>query len=360
MNKKQWEWQRLAAHLESEHDAILLTSTPDQQWLSGFPAEDALVVVMSGRAAFFTDSRYIEAAERDVTMMEVVLFRRQSEAVHDWLKEAGARRLFVQTRHISLASFAAWKKVLPEVEVLAHPAVDEWLTDLRAVKTPEQLEFMRQAQKLTDDGFAYILERIEAGRTERDVALDLEFFIRRAGAEGVAFDFIAVAGENGSLPHGVPGERVIRRGDFVTMDFGARVNGWRADMTRTVAVGEVADWQREIYDTVLKAQENCLRSIRAGMTSAAADALTRDVIEAAGYGAYFGHGTGHGVGLEVHEAPSVSPRGGDYVLRAGEVVTVEPGIYLPGRGGVRIEDMVVLTADGCENFTKSPKNLIIL
>ena len=359
MSERLWEWQKLAAQLH-KGEAALLTAKPDQRLMTHFPADDALVVVAADAAALFTDSRYIEAAEKAVEAMEVVLIKKMSDSVREWLAQKGVSRLFVQAADMSLAAFEGWKAALPAVELVADDSLDNWLLDLRAVKTPEQVEAIRRAQALTDECFSYILPRITAGRTEREVALDMEFAMRKAGAEGVAFDFIVVAGENGSLPHGVPGDRVIQKGDLITMDFGARVDGWHSDMTRTVAVGDVADWQREIYETVLKAQETCLATLKAGITCAAGDAAARDVIAAAGYGAYFGHGTGHGVGLEIHEAPSLSPRGGERLLRVGEVVTVEPGIYLPGKGGVRIEDMVVITADGCENLTKSPKNLIIL
>lgn len=354
-----WEWQRLAEHFEKGEGA-LITATPDQRLLTHFPVDDAHVLVAADGAVLVTDSRYIEAAQRDVRSMEILCPKKFNEEVAAWLARHEVSRLHVQAGHVSLSSFGWWKTVLPQVELVGDGALDGWLAALRTVKTPEQIEAIRRAQALTDEGFAYILERIEAGRTEREVALDLEFAMRRAGAEGMAFDCIVVAGENGSLPHGVPGDRVIRRGDLITMDFGAKLDGWHSDMTRTVAVGEVADWQREIYDTVLKAQEACLRGLKAGVTCAAGDALARDVIKAAGYGAYFGHGTGHGVGLQIHEAPSLSPRGGDRPLQVGEIVTVEPGIYLPGKGGVRIEDMVVITENGIDNLTKSPKNLIIL
>jgi len=354
-----WEWQQLATRL-GEGEGALITAAPDQRLLTHFAVEDATVLVARDAAVLVTDSRYIEAATRDVTMMEVLCPRRFYDEIRDWLAAHGVSRLQVQTRQMSLSSFAAWQKALPSVTVDNSGALDGHLAALRTVKSPEQIDAIRRAQALTDEGFAYILTRIEEGRTEREIALDLEFYMRRQGADGMAFDCIVVAGENGSLPHGVPGDRPLCRGDLVTMDFGAKLDGWHSDMTRSVAVGEVADWQRAIYDTVLKAQETCLASLKAGMTCVAGDALARDVIKAAGYGEYFGHSTGHGVGLQIHEAPSLSPGGGERLLQAGEVVTVEPGIYLPGRGGVRIEDMAVITADGIENLTKSPKNLIIL
>ena len=354
-----WEWQQLAARFE-EGEGALITATPEQRLLTHFAVEDATVLVARDAAVLVTDSRYIEAATRDVKAMEVLCPRRFYDEIRDWLAAHGVSRLQVQARQMSLASFAAWKNALPAVTLSNSGRLDEWLAAIRTVKSVDQIAAIRAAQALTDDGFSYILTRMEAGRTEREIALDLEFYMRRQGADGMAFDCIVVAGENGSLPHGVPGNRPLRRGDLVTMDFGAKLDGWHSDMTRTVAVGEVADWQREIYDTVLAAQTACLNGLKAGMTCAAGDALARDVIKAAGYGDYFGHSTGHGVGLQIHEAPSLSPGGGERVLQAGEVVTVEPGIYLPGRGGVRIEDMAVITADGIENLTKSPKNLIIL
>jgi len=356
---ERYEWQRLAACLPEKGDGVLVTAAPDMRLLTGHHAEGA-VMVTKEEACFFTDSRYIEASEKAIGSMPCVCFSRLSDSLRDWCEAQGVRRLFLQAEHMSLAGFARWREALPGVEVTDSDAADGWLTELRTVKSPAQVEAIRAAQKLTDDGFSYILSRIEPGRTEREVALDLEFAIRRAGAEGVAFDFIVVAGENGSLPHGVPGDRVIRKGDLVTMDFGAKLNGWHSDMTRTVAVGEPADWQREIYETVWKAQTSCIAALKAGITCRAGDAVARDLIGAAGYGAFFGHGTGHGVGLEIHESPTLSPRGGDRPLRAGEIVTVEPGIYLPGKGGVRIEDMVLITDEGCEDLTGSPKNLIIL
>ncbi len=354
-----WEWQRLAARL-GEGEGALITAPPDQRLLTRFAVEDATVLVARDAAVLVTDSRYIEAAARDVKAMDVLCPRRFYDEVRDWLAAHRVTRLHVQARQMSLSAFASWKRALPALALSDEGALDEWLAALRAVKTVEQIAAIRAAQALTDDGFSYILTRIAEGRTEREIALDLEFYMRRQGADGMAFDCIVVAGENGSLPHGVPGDRPLRRGDLVTMDFGAKLDGWHSDMTRTVAVGEVADWQQEIYNTVLAAQTACLDSLKAGMTCAAGDALARDVIKAAGYGEYFGHSTGHGVGLVIHEAPSLSPNGGERILQVGEVVTVEPGIYLPGRGGVRIEDMAVITAEGIENLTKSPKNLIIL
>ena len=218
---------------------------------------------------------------------------------------------------------------------------------------------MQKAQEITDATFSYIINNIKAGRTEREVMLDMEFFMRKQACDGVAFDFVVVSGKNSSLPHGVPTDKVIENGDFVTMDFGATVGGYRSDMTRTVAVGFVTDEQRKVYDTVLKAQLAALPAIHAGVVCKDIDKIARDIIYSAGYEGAFGHGLGHSVGIEIHENPAFNTRC-ETILKSGTVMTVEPGIYLENKFGVRIEDMVYVTDDGCINLTKSDKNLIIL
>lgn len=342
-----------------EQTAALIRTEANRLYLTGFAASDGLVLITPQRAVFLTDSRYIEAARQQVTTMDTALFTRMSETVSPLLREAGITRLLLEQAGTTLAEYASLRQLFPETELAGDATLDGWIREQRECKTPEQLACIRMAQALTDEGFSYILPRLTEGRTEKDVALDLEFHMRRAGADSVSFDFIVVAGENSSRPHGVPGKRKLRRGDFVTMDFGATVSGWHSDMTRTVALGTVSEEQRRIYDTVLRAQTAALSVLRPGLPCAAADAAARDVITAAGYGDCFGHSTGHGVGVEIHETPNLSPRS-DAILRPGNVVTVEPGIYVEGKCGVRIEDMVLLTRNGCENLTKSEKNLIIL
>ncbi|MFQ8599944.1 MAG: M24 family metallopeptidase [Oscillospiraceae bacterium] len=222
-----------------------------------------------------------------------------------------------------------------------------------------EIQKIEQAQALTESTFSHILSVIRAGVTEREIALEMEFFMRRQGADGVSFDFIVVSGNNSSLPHGVPTGKAVEKGDFITMDFGALVDGYHSDMTRTIAVGCVDEEQRRVYDTVLRAQRAALSAIRAGMRCSDADRAAREVIDGAGYAGCFGHGLGHGVGVEIHEAPNLSPRSAE-ILEPGMVVTVEPGIYIENRYGVRIEDMVVVQKGGCRNLTASPKELIIL
>ena len=339
--------------------ALLVKSEPNRFYLTGFRSSDGFLLISRKRAAFYTDSRYIEAARAAIEHLAVSLSTAPLTHIREWLAVENIGTLYIEADATTVRSLAALRKALAEVVVSEEDTFDRLIADARSIKSPAELAAMRRAQEMTDDTFAYITERIAAGRTERDVMLDMEMYMRRLGSEGVAFNFVVVSGKNSSLPHGVPTDKVIERGDFVTMDFGAVVNGYRSDMTRTVAVGTINDEQRRVYDTVLEAQTAALAAIRAGVVCKDVDKVARDLIAQAGYGDCFGHALGHSVGIAVHEAPMLSTRC-DTVLKAGTMMTVEPGIYLEGKFGVRIEDMVLITEDGYENFTKSPKNLLIL
>ncbi|MBR3289147.1 MAG: aminopeptidase P family protein, partial [Clostridia bacterium] len=269
--------EALQAWLPDEQTALIVLDPSTRRWLTGFPASDGCVFITHKTALFFTDSRYIEAAEHAIRHMTCRVAGSLREAVKAAAAEHGVTAVWGQAEQLTVGDFARWEQTLAPVRLTADGALDREITRLRSIKTPEEIEKLRQAQALTDDGFRYILDRIEPGRTEREVALDLEFYIRRQGAEGVSFEFIVVSGENTSLPHGVPGDRVIRRGDFVTLDFGALWQGLHADMTRTVAVGEVSDEQRHVYETVRQAQQACLDRLTPGMSGAEADAAARNV-----------------------------------------------------------------------------------
>lgn len=351
--------ERIMSALPQGVDGAIITSSHNRRYLTGFPSSAGTVLVTSQASYFLTDFRYIEAARRVVRDMECIEYKRQTEVLRELMQRHGLHTLAVEDEGLTRYEFMQLQSALDGV-CLQGNILDNILKSLRLVKTRDELDKIRQAQELTDYGFEYILTRIKEGRTERDIALELEFAIRRQGAEAAAFEFIVVSGENSALPHGVPSDRELRRGDFVTMDFGAVVDGWHSDMTRTVAIGSCSDEQSTVYDTVLAAQRAALSSLRSGLGCVEGDAAARNVIESAGYRDCFGHGSGHGVGVEIHEGPRMSPLAGDERLREGSVVTVEPGIYLPGRFGVRIEDMVYITADGCVNLTKSPKELIVI
>ena len=339
--------------------ALLVASVPNRFYLTGFETSDGYVFITKDAAVFLIDFRYVEKAKETVKSCAVQLSVSPMAEIRALCEQYDISHLYVENDYVSMSLQKDLAAAVKPTEIVADDRFDTLLRDMRSVKNETELSLMQQAQKLTDDTFSYIIERIEAGRTERDVMLDMEFYMRRLGSEGVSFDFIVVSGKNSSLPHGVPTDKKIERGDFVTMDFGAVVGGYHSDMTRTIAVGAVSDEQKRVYDTVLKAQLTAIDAVKSGVVCKDIDKIARDLIYAAGYEGCFGHGLGHSVGVEIHERPNFNTRC-DTVLKAGTVMTVEPGIYLENRFGVRIEDMVFVTADGCIDLTKSPKELLVL
>lgn len=347
---------------ETDADGILISSETNQRYLTDFHFSDGYLLITESRAILLTDSRYIEAAKNRVPDFESMTPPKgasMKECLSDLAREAGITRLAIEDDSLSCASFRSLSEAFKSCTLTTGGSA--LLSALRAIKTPEELDRIGRAQVITDQAFAHILNFITPNVTEREVALELEFFMRRAGAEAVAFDTIAVSGCASSLPHGEPRNCKLEKG-FLTMDFGARVNGYCSDMTRTVVIGKAEPEVKKVYETVLAAQKAALEIIAEGISCRKADAAARGVIENAGYGKNFGHSLGHGVGMFVHEGPSLSPKAQEgSVLKRGNVVTVEPGIYLEGRFGCRIEDMVAIDHDGTvRNFTKSPKDLIEL
>ena len=250
-------------------------------------------------------------------------------------------------------------KLMDMCEGYEFKLATEWINACRMVNDCEELEKIRQAEAIGDAAFTHILPLIKPGVSEADIALELEFFMKKQGAAKLSFDTIVASGPNSSMPHAQVTNRKIQCGDFITMDFGTMINGYHSDMTRTVAVGFATDEMKNVYDAVLRAQQNCLENIKAGIPCKDGDMFARSIINDAGYGKYFTHSTGHGVGVEIHEYPNLSPAS-DSILQVGNIVTVEPGIYIPEKFGVRIEDMALITENGCTNLTKAPKELIIL
>lgn len=352
--------ETLAALLPDDHAAALVAAPHNLCYLSGFPSGDSWILATREQCYFLTDFRYIEMAKAMVKGAECVMITRLSQTLTKLSQKHNLERIYLEAGETSLAQSAMLEANVPDVTFECGNELDRWLSEMRAVKDEHEVALIGQAQRLAETGFEHILPFIRVGATEREVALELEFFLRRQGAQRVAFDFIVVSGANSSLPHGIPSDKPIERGDFVTMDFGVVIDGYHSDMTRTVAVGAVTDEQRHVYDTVLKAQLASLAVLKAGLPCVQGDAAARDIIAAAGYGECFGHGTGHGVGVQIHEGPNLSPRAGDRLLQPGNIVTVEPGIYLEGRFGVRIEDMALITETGCRDLTHCPKELMIL
>ncbi len=339
-------------------EAAIVESGPNRLYLTNMHSSAGTVLLTRSAAYFFIDFRYYEKACAVVKGLKVTLADNLETQLAATLKKHDIKTVFIETSVTSVNRFNSLSQKLG-AEISNDSTFDKTLLSMRSVKTAAEIERIKAAQKLTDDTFSYILNNIKAGRTEREVMLDMEFFMRKSGADAVSFDFIVVSGKNSSLPHGVPTDKPIEKGDFITMDFGAEVDGYRSDMTRTVAVGEVSDKQRLVYETVLKAQNAGINKIKAGINCYSADRAARTLIDEAGFKGCFGHSLGHGVGIEIHEGPYLSMRSHDK-LEIGNIVTVEPGIYLEGEFGVRIEDMVAVTETGCENLTHSPKELIIL
>ena len=349
----------LAASLGDKADAALIISEPNRFYYTGFAASDGALLVTKNGALFYTDSRYTEAAERKLGKAFVRDSAKLYEALNERFAAEGIKTVAVENDRLTLAEFSLLREKLPGVEFVSDKTLADLINDQRSVKTPEEAKKISAAQRIAEAGFEHILGFIKPGRTEKEVQLELDYFMLSHGADGLSFETIAVSGPNTSLPHGVPSERKIEAGDFVTLDFGALKYGYHSDMTRTVAVGRVSDEQKKVYDTVLRAQLASLDLLAPGVSCLAADKAARDVIADAGWGDCFGHGTGHGVGVEIHEFPRLSPRS-EAVLRPGHVVTVEPGIYIPQAFGVRIEDMALITETGAENLTGCPKELIVL
>lgn len=340
-------------------EAALVTTPVNRFYFLGLDTGDAgTLLILPQKSYFIIDSRYIEIAQRTVTSAEVVLQDKTLEQVREILTSHGVKRLHMENKEtLSLADSV--RGAIGDIALDTSAVLSDAIDALRAIKTPEELASIRKAQKITDDCLAYILPKLKPGVREIDAALDMEMYMRSHGAGKLAFDTILVSGANGSLPHGVPSEKTIADGDFITMDFGANVDGYCTDMTRTVAVGHVSDEQKKVYDTVLEAQLAACDAAKAGMRGCEVDKIARDIIAQAGYGQYFGHGLGHAVGIEIHENPRYSPTC-DTVVQAGMVMTIEPGIYLPGQFGVRIEDTVFVGENSVESIAKSDKSLIIL
>lgn len=348
---------------EQQVEALLVTGEANRRYLSGFTGSAGALLITPDDALLLTDARYVEQAAQQAPHFRVVPVTHTTygRTVAEEARKRGVRRIAFEAHRLTYAAYSAYREALPEgVELVPLGTGGMGLVErLRVVKDDGELALIRKAAAIVDAAFEHILSVLRPGLTEREVAWELEAFMRKQGAERAAFPIIVASGPRSALPHGVASDRVIGKGELVTLDFGAVYQGYCSDLTRTVAVGEPPEELKKIYEIVRQAQERGVAHVKAGMTGKEADALCRDVIAAAGYGEQFGHSTGHGIGLEVHEAPSLSARS-EEPLPVGAVVTVEPGIYLPGVGGVRIEDDVVLTATGNECLTHAPKDLIMV
>ena len=339
-------------------DCALITNDTDRRYFTGMKSSAGTLVVFADAAYLIIDSRYIEKARRTVTSCEVILQTKLFDQINELIAKHEAVKVSVNTSNTTVEQLNELSQKI-NCELDSSDELAEAVRAIRAVKSGEELEKMIAAQRIAELGFEHMLDFIKPGKTEKEIQLELDFFMLSHGAEALSFDTIALTGANTSMPHGVPGDAAVSKGDFVLMDFGAVVDGYHSDMTRTVCVGQPTDEMRRVYDIVLDAQLAGIAAVREGISAKDLDAVARKVIADAGYGEYFGHSLGHGVGMDIHEVPYASPSGKD-LLAADMVVTVEPGIYLPGRFGVRIEDFVAVREDGCFNMTNAPKELILL
>ena len=344
--------------LDGPVDGLLLTSRYSRHYGARFDIAEGMAVVSKKGCRYYTDSRYIESAQKHIQGFEVVETdpdRSYPKLINQAIADFGITALGYEEEYLTAGELARFQTSLNAKLVPYNASI----YGFRAVKEDWELERMRKAQQIADAAFLETLPRLKIGMTELQAQAELIYCMYKNGAQGLSFDPIVVSGPNTSMPHGVAGERVIQAGDFLTMDFGVLYQGYCSDTTRTVAFGYATEEMKKVYSVVLEAQTKAIAATRAGVTGSEIDGIARKVIGDAGFGDYFGHGYGHSLGLEIHESPNMNRRNQN-PLPAGAVCSAEPGIYLPGKFGVRIEDVTVLTDDGCENLTKLPKELLIL
>ena len=330
-------------------DGAVITSPENMRYLSGFTGGEGFLLLTPDNNYIFIDGRYTVQAKEQAKGFIVTEY---SSNPFELLKEFNLKRIGFEDINILHSTYLK----LPECEKIG---ISGDLIKLRCVKNDDEIEKMKKAAEIADNAFSYILNVIREGMTEKEIAAELDYYMKKNGADGNSFDTIVAFEENSALPHAQPTDRKLKNGETVLMDYGCKYDGYCSDMTRTVALGTIKDELKKIYDTVLKAQLAAEDALKAGMKCCDIDKIARDIIENAGYKNCFNHSLGHGVGLEIHETPNLSPKS-NAILKPNNVVTVEPGIYIEGLGGVRIEDMVYITENGYVNFTHSPKELIIL
>ncbi len=335
-------------------NATLIFSPENLYYFSGFTGGEGMLYIDKSRLLLFTDSRYTVQAKEECPDFEIIDTKDMS--VGEFLKQQGDKAYGFEDDYVTFSKFAGLKRITPKS---VFSPVSSHIDRIRMIKDENELKLIKKAAEIADSAYTYILDKISVGKTEREIALDLEYFMLANGADGLSFDTIAASGIRSCMPHGVATNKIIEKGDFLTLDFGCKYKGYCSDMTRTVVLGKATEKQKEIYGIVLEAQKASLNTIRAGELAKAVDEAARGVIENAGYGKNFGHGLGHSLGLLVHESPSCSPKSSE-ILTENMMMTIEPGIYIDNFGGVRIEDLVLVTAEGHENFTTSQKELIEL
>ncbi|SDY89015.1 M24 family metallopeptidase [Tindallia californiensis] len=337
---------------ENRADAVLITSEANRYYLSGFTGSTGMVLITKNSQFVLSDFRYRQQVREECTDLTFLMTDSQ-HSVSDHFKDLGIRIVGIEENKVSYRQAV---ELMNHHEKIKLVPLKNLIEKLRSIKTKDEIEKIEKAAALSDVGWEYIKQHLHPGKKEKDLALDLEIFLRRNGAENISFPVILASGHRSALPHGVASDKIIEDGDLITVDFGSIVNRYCSDMTRTLVAGQANDKQKEIYHVVLEAQTKALEAVKPGVSGKELDDIARNIITKAGYGEAFGHGLGHGVGLEVHELPQVSQKGITR-LTPGMVITIEPGIYLPGVGGVRIEDLVLVTNEGYQVLSQSCKKL---
>lgn len=350
-------FEKLFEHLNT--DCALITSDINRRYFTGMKSSAGIVLAFPEKAYLLIDFRYIEKARATVKNAEVIELFRTKPQLTELLKKHNAHTMSIESETMTVKTLNSYRHFFSQIEIDDSDALSTAIGKLRMIKDNEEIRCIRKAQEIAEKSLDELMPFIKVGKTEREIALELNRLMFQNGAEDLSFETIVLSGKNTSMPHGVPSDKKVQDGEFVLMDFGAVWNGYHSDMTRTICVGEPDDEMKKVYNIVLEAQLAGLANARAGITGKELDKISRDIIEKAGYGDNFGHSLGHGVGLEIHEKPNASPNY-DSVLESGSILTVEPGIYIEGKFGVRIEDFVILTENGCDNLTKYAKNIISL
>ncbi len=351
--------EKLMSCLPDSRTCALITDPVNRRYFTGFKSSDGTLLCFRDEAYFIIDFRYHEKAAEKISGINVILQHEKEEQIAEILLKHAAETIMIEADTMTVSELREISEEYGEdVYIDSSPELSEIIADLRIIKDDSQAESIIKAQRIAEESYQYILDTIKPGMTEKEVALMLDSRMKMLGAEDISFDTIVLFGKNTSLPHGVPGDDVLTEG-FVLMDFGAVADGWHSDMTRTFYVGTPSEREKKAYETVLKAQLAALDAVKPGMDARDLDAVARDIIDATEFKGAFGHSLGHGVGMEIHEQPRVSHKSDD-VLEPGMVITVEPGIYLPGEFGIRTEDMGIMTEDGFRNFTEAPKELRII
>lgn len=352
---------RLRALLDDNKKALLITNENNVYYLSGVLNCEGKILIIKDKSYLLVDFRYIELAKSTCKNCEVVLYTKLYDDINSICKKHSVNSIYLESDNITLSQYNIMLCRFNElgISLISDDTLSKTVSNLRLIKSDEEIKLIDKAQKITEKAYNEVLNYVKPGVKERDICIELERLIKKYGASGVSFDLITITGKKTSLPHGVPSDGIVKEGDFFTFDIGSLYKGYHSDMTRTVAVKSCDDYQREIYNIVLKAQTTALEAVKAGVKASDIDKTARDIIDNAGYKDNFGHSTGHGVGLDIHELPFVSTKS-DTILSENMVITVEPGIYLENQFGVRIEDMVLVKENGYKNFASITKELIIV